>query len=107
MTPSQAADYLQINRETVYRYIRAGKLVASRLGKAYRIPKRGLDLLLWTSRTAPQVALRDYTLEEVAGFLEVDELIGEARDIAESFLRGLERKRSVSAVSAKNQTPAP
>ena len=40
MTPEQAADYLQVNRETVYRYIREGKLVASRLGRAYRLPKR-------------------------------------------------------------------
>jgi excisionase family DNA binding protein len=39
MTPEQAADYLQVNRETVYRYIREGRLVASMLGRAYRIPR--------------------------------------------------------------------
>ena len=46
MTPEQAAEYLQVSRETVYRYIRQGKLVASRLGRSYRVPKRNLDLLL-------------------------------------------------------------
>lgn len=39
LTPEQAAEYLQVNRETIYRYIRQGKLVASRFGRAYRIPK--------------------------------------------------------------------
>lgn len=32
LTPEQVAAYLQIDRETVYRYIRDGKLVASKLG---------------------------------------------------------------------------
>ncbi len=39
LTPEQAADYLQVNRETIYRYIREGKLVASKLGRTYRVPK--------------------------------------------------------------------
>jgi excisionase family DNA binding protein len=51
MTPDQAAAYLQVSRDTIYRYIRSGKLAASRLGRSYRIPKRNLDLLLWESRT--------------------------------------------------------
>ncbi len=40
LTPDQAATYLQLNRETIYRYIRQGKIVASQLGRSYRIPKR-------------------------------------------------------------------
>jgi excisionase family DNA binding protein len=47
LIPEKAAAYLQIDRETVYRYIRDGKLVASKLGHTYRIPKRSIDLLLW------------------------------------------------------------
>jgi excisionase family DNA binding protein len=39
MTPPQVAEYLQLTPETVYRYIREGKLVASRLGRQYRVPK--------------------------------------------------------------------
>ena len=107
MTPGQAAEYLQVNRETVYRYIRTGKLVASRLGKAYRIPKRSLDLLLWTTRTAPQVGLRDYTEKDVAGFIRADQLDEEARAIANRFLRGAERKTTRRVVSPKDQTPMP
>ena len=85
LTPEQAADYLQVNRETIYRYIRQGKLVASKLGRSYRIPKPHLDLLLWSTRTRPDVVLRDYTPEQVAGFVRDDELDEEAAAIARRF----------------------
>lgn len=86
MTPEQAADYLQVNRETVYRYIREGKLVASRLGRAYRLPKRSLDLLLWATRTREDITLREYTGAEIAGFLEADMLDEETQEIFSRFL---------------------
>jgi excisionase family DNA binding protein len=85
MTPDQAAEYLQVNRETIYRYIREGKLVASRLGRTYRVPRRSLDLLLWATRTRPDVSLREYTPNEITGFLEADRLDEEAQRIAERF----------------------
>ena len=81
LTPDQAADYLQVDRETIYRYIRQGKLVASKLGRAYRIPRRSLELLLWTTRTRQDITLREYTGQEVADFLRADELDQEAREI--------------------------
>jgi excisionase family DNA binding protein len=49
MTPEQAAAYLQVNRETISRYIRQGKLMAARLGRSYRIPRRSVELLLWSN----------------------------------------------------------
>ena len=85
LTPEQAADYLQVNRETVYRYIREGKLVASKLGRAYRIPRPSLELLLWTTRTRKDIALRDYTRSEIDEFLAADKLDEEARQVAERF----------------------
>jgi excisionase family DNA binding protein len=86
MTPEQAADYLQVNRETVYRYIREGKLVASRLGRAYRLPKRSLDLLLWTTRTREDITLREYTGAEIAGFIEADQVDEATQEIFSRFL---------------------
>ncbi len=67
MTPEQVADYLQLNKETVYRYIREGKLIASRLGRSYRIPKANVDLFLLATSTsqAAREALFD-RLESVA-----------------------------------------
>ncbi len=85
LTPEQAADYLQVNRETVYRYIRSGQLVASRLGRAYRIPRRSLDLLLWATRTRQDVPVRDYTGQEVAEFVRADQLDASAREVAGRF----------------------
>ncbi len=87
LTPEQAAEYLQIDRETIYRYIRQGKLVASKLGRAYRIPRRSIDLLLWTTRTRPDITLREYTGSEVAEFIEADTLDEETQAIADRFLR--------------------
>lgn len=85
MTPEQAAEYLQVSRETVYRYIRQGKLAASRLGRSYRVPKRNLDLLLWENRTT-ELPLRQYTAQEVEAFLEEDELDAKQAQIAKRFL---------------------
>lgn len=84
-TPEQAADYLQVNRETIYRYIREGKLAASKLGRTYRVPRRSLDLLLWATRTRPDISIREYTGEEIAAFLEADQLDEEARAIVNRF----------------------
>lgn len=85
MTPEQAAEYLQINKETVYRYIRQGKLVASKLGRTYRIPKASVDLLLWTTRTRKDITLREYTSNEIAQFIRDDQLDQEATGIAHRF----------------------
>jgi excisionase family DNA binding protein len=81
LTPEQAAIYLQVDRETIYRYIRDGKLVASKLGRAYRIPKRSIDLLLWATRTRPDISLREYTGAEIEAFLDADALDEEAQTI--------------------------
>lgn len=57
LTAEQAGDELQVDRKTIYRYIRQGKLVASRLGRTYRISKRSIALRLWATRTREDVTL--------------------------------------------------
>jgi excisionase family DNA binding protein len=52
MTPEQVADYLQLSKDTVYRYIREGRLTASRLGRNYRIPRENVDLFLLATSTS-------------------------------------------------------
>ncbi len=106
MTPEQAADYLQVNRETIYRYIREGKLVASKLGRTYRIPKPSLDLLLWATRTRSDVTLRQYTGEEIAGFLKADQLDEEAKRIAERFMKA-SPPRSTKSVAETGRLTLP
>src|SRR5215203_2929397 len=85
LTPDQAAEYLQVDRETVYRYIRSGKLDASKLGRNYRIPRSSIDLLMLATRTRPYVKLRQYTAEQVEDFMARDALTGEAEKVARRF----------------------
>src|SRR3990170_2539756 len=86
LTPEQAAKYLQVNRETIYRYIREGKLAASKLGRTYRVPRRSLELLLWATRTRKDITLREYTGAEIAEFMQADQLDPEAKGIADRFI---------------------
>ena len=55
MTPEQVAEYLQLNRDTVYRLIRSHQLAASRIGRAYRIPKEDVVRFLLANSTRPRV----------------------------------------------------
>jgi len=52
LTVEQAAAYLQLHKGTLYRYIRAGRLPAAKLGKVYRIYRRDLEALLASARGA-------------------------------------------------------
>ncbi len=50
LTVDQVAAYLQLNRLTVYRYIREGKIPAARIGKLYRVLKADVDGFLETQK---------------------------------------------------------
>src|SRR4030065_1479688 len=89
-TPEQAAQYLQVDKETIYRYIRQGKLVASKLGRNYRITIRNIDLLLWATRTRKDITLRDYTGKEIADFIRADQMDEESEVIAKNFLSSIQ-----------------
>jgi excisionase family DNA binding protein len=52
LTVEQAAEYLQIHKVTLYKYIRSGVLPAAKLGKVYRIFRRDLEALVEASRTS-------------------------------------------------------
>ncbi len=81
LTPDQAAQYLQVDRETIYRYIRDGRLGASRIGRGYRIPRQSIRHLLLATRTRPDVRIRSYSNEQIDAFMEADRLDGQALDL--------------------------
>lgn len=83
LTPDQAADYLQVNRETIYRYIRDGRLTASRIGRSYRIRKQSVEALLAATSTRADIPVRMYSDDELAAFLEADALDDDARAIVQ------------------------
>jgi len=45
MTPAQAADYLQVSEDTIVEYIDDGRILAAKMERGYRIPRRQLDVL--------------------------------------------------------------
>ena len=55
MTPEQVACYLQLNKDTVYRLIRQRKLAATRIGRAYRVPREDLDAFVAANSTRAEV----------------------------------------------------
>ncbi len=55
MTPEQVAEYLQLNTDTIYRLIREKKLAATKIGRAYRIPREDLEAFLMAHSTRPAV----------------------------------------------------
>ena len=50
LTVEQAAEYLQIHRATLYRYIREGLLPAVRLGKVYRLLRSDVEAFVQARR---------------------------------------------------------
>jgi excisionase family DNA binding protein len=94
MTPPQVAEYLQLTTETVYRYIREGKLVASRLGRQYRVPRESVEMLLEATSTAGNARLRSFTSEEVAAWLEEDQINEATKATGEKLLAALKQHPS-------------
>lgn len=53
LTVEQVADYLQLNKLTVYKYVRDGRLPASKIGKSYRIRRADVEAFLESQRLQP------------------------------------------------------
>ncbi len=85
MTPEQVAEYLQVSVDTIYRYIRRGVLLASRVGRVYRIPRDNVELLLLSTNARSDIILRDYTTQEIEAFLQEDALDDDALSIVKHF----------------------
>src|SRR5579871_3218780 len=93
LTVEQTAALLQVSKETVYRYIREGLLLASRIGRGYRVPRSNVERLLWNQRVRQDIQLREYTDEELDQFLRDDEMTPEARRIADQLIANADRRR--------------
>lgn len=57
LSPEEAAVYLRVNPQTIYRNLRRGRLPGAKVGRQWRILRRDLDRLLggagWIAETAP------------------------------------------------------
>ncbi len=55
MTVAQVADYLHLNKLTIYRYIRERKLPAVKLGRTFRVMRDDVHRFLEAQRIGPAV----------------------------------------------------
>ena len=91
---TQAAELLGVSRVSIWRWIRDGRLEASRLGhRTIRIERAALERILAENGTAPPVGERDHIVQ----FYESDEFLTE--DVAE-FVGGALRHGGVGIVIA-------
>ncbi|RZN34391.1 helix-turn-helix domain-containing protein [Bradyrhizobium sp. Leo121] len=67
LTVEQAAEELKVHPKTVLRYIREGRLQATRIGKAYRIDRAKLDAFagMASGRTRPPRDVRATVIVEI------------------------------------------
>ena len=89
LTPQEVAEYLQLAPETVYRYIRQGKLVVSKIGRQYRIPRENVELFLLVTSTAGETPLRTFSDRQIQEWLEEDRIDQDTRSIGEGLLTNL------------------
>ncbi len=54
LTVAQVADYLQLNKLTVYKYIREGKIPALKIGRVIRVRSGDVSAFLAGQRVMPQ-----------------------------------------------------
>src|SRR5688572_6299917 len=58
LTVEQVADYLQLNKLTIYKYIREGRLPAVKIGKVYRVRRPDIEAFLESKRIRPPAAAK-------------------------------------------------
>ena len=68
LTPNEVAEYLKVHADVVYRLIREHKLVASRVGRSYRIPKEEIDRFIQSTSTRSKI--RQTMFERVMAIAE-------------------------------------
>ncbi len=93
LTPKEVAELLQLTPDTVYRYIREGKLVASRLGRQYRIWRRHLELFLLSTSTVGSAQLRTFPQNQAKEWLEEDQIDQETGTIGKRLLKALDQSQ--------------
>lgn len=74
-TPEQAAQMLQLSKNTVYNLINSGEIIAKKIGKVYRIPASSLSFVF----TGLDADLYEAEKEDLKNIDMVEEWITDAR----------------------------
>ncbi len=89
ITVEQAARQLQLHPKTVLRYIRQGRLPATRIGKSYRIARAGLDAFSGSTTGQSEVAIGVRT----TCIVDIPNLSAESAERLAIFLQAVCRAR--------------
>jgi excisionase family DNA binding protein len=85
LTTDEVLDYLHINLRTVYRFIKAGKIPAVRIGHQWRFRKRDIDAWLKANQPSSSDAAPDTVGTSQPRILVVDD----EQELCELLARGL------------------
>lgn len=91
LTPQQAAEFLQLSTEMIYRLIRSNQLAATRIGRSYRILREDLDTFLITHSNRPEV--REALFARVNAIAERNPSVSSDDVLEELEREDAERKR--------------
>ena len=93
-----AAVHLQVHRKTVLRYIRDGRLPATRIGKAYRIQRADLDTFAGTPSST-------VTLADAARVTSIVDVPGVGPTLASKLAGAVTNSLHAAATNAVTCTP--
>ncbi|MFH0887481.1 MAG: helix-turn-helix domain-containing protein, partial [bacterium] len=80
-TPEQVAEYLKLNKNTVWKYIREGTMPAVKLGNKYRVNK--IDILDFISKNRLYSA--NHSVVKVKNYIDIKKLDSSIADIVDSI----------------------
>lgn len=92
ITLEEAADYLRVNKKTIYRLLEAGKIPATRVGRQFRFDRGAIDAWLRDSSVIHKAAILIIDDEEAIRslFKETLEELGHSVMVAGDSVEGLE-----------------
>ncbi|MBW7923571.1 MAG: helix-turn-helix domain-containing protein [Burkholderiaceae bacterium] len=89
VTVEQAAEHLHLHPKTVLRYIRDGRLSATRVGKSYRIARARLDAFAGAANDSPEAAAS----VRVTCIVDVPDITEEVAERLATFLQAAAMNR--------------
>jgi excisionase family DNA binding protein len=86
MTVGQVANYLHLNKLTIYKYIHEGKLPAIRFGRTFRVRREDVHAFLAAQRFGPKESKRSVRTPPKQSEGRIAQTQRQARDVAQGYV---------------------
>ncbi|AFV10552.1 excisionase-like protein [Thermacetogenium phaeum DSM 12270] len=86
LTPEEAAELLAVSPKSVRKWLWQGKLKGVRVGRLWRIRESDLEAFLEDRSFQKSLPQREYTRQEIRGFLKADKIAPEVARQVERLL---------------------